>query len=205
MLTCGRLRRRDGRFPREANETARASAGQVGTRMAEPEAWKQLYDYWLTMHVAGRPPSRAELDPPIAVPRLIAHVMLIDVADGCRFRYRLVGSALWDRYGMDLTGSWIERRVPAEAEWRDTLQAVHDDGVARLITSPVTDHPDRMHVAIALPLSGSDGEISQILAGTFFAQDLAERPRIGRLTVRELLDAAKAALPGARAAGVITG
>ena len=160
--------------------------------MAEQEAWKQLYDYWLSKHVCGRPPTRQELDPPVDVPRLIANIMLIDVVEHCRFRCRLAGSSFWDRYGFDLTGLWIEGRVPAEAEFRDTLQAVHDDSLARLITSPVADQPDRLHVGIVLPLAGSKGGVDQIMAGTFFAQELADRPRVGRLTVREVLDKTKA-------------
>jgi hypothetical protein len=164
--------------------------------MADREAWKELYAYWLSKHVDGRPPTRRELDPPIEVPRLIANVMLIDVIDGNRFRYRLVGSAVWDRYGFELTGTWIEGRVPAEAEWRDTLQAVHNDRAARLITSPVTDHPERLHIAIALPLSDGQGGVGQILAATYFARDLADNPSIGRLTVREIWEGLPD--PGAR-------
>jgi len=165
--------------------------------MAEQEAWKQLYDYWLSKHVDGRPPTRAELDPPVEVPRLIGRIMLIDVVDGNRFRYRLVGSTIWNRYGFDLTGSWVEGRIPAEKDFRDTLQAVHDDGIARLLTSPVIDHPDRLHVGIVLPLSGPDGRVDQILTGTFFAREVDDRPRTGRLTVREVLDEAKAKQLGA--------
>jgi len=198
MLTFVRFGWRENRTSRqEADTAAGASSGRLGMSMAEQEAWKQLYDYWLSKHVDGRPPTRAELDPPVEVPRLIGRMMLIDVVDGSRFRYRLVGSAIWDRYGFDLTGSWVEGRVPAEAEWRKTLQAVHDDGAARLITSPVTDHPDRLHIAIALPLSDAEGGIGQILAATFFAKEVTDSPRIGRLTVRELLDEAKARQLGA--------
>ena len=160
--------------------------------MAEQEAWKQLYDYWLSKHVGGRPPTRGEIDPPIALPRLAAHILLIDIVDGCRFRYRLAGTAYWARYGFELTGRWIEGAVPAEAAFRDTLQAVHDDGVVRLLTAPVTDHPDQLHIGIVLPLSDGGGGIDQILAGTFYAPELADSPRIGRLTVQEILDEAKA-------------
>jgi len=155
--------------------------------MAEQEAWKQLYDYWLSKHVGGRPPSRQDLDPPVDVPRLIANIMLIDV-EGDTLRYRLVGSAIWGRYGFDLTGTTIEGRNPAEAEWRDTLKTVFHDKVARLVTSPVDGYPDRMHVAVAMPLCGEDGVANQILAGTFFAQEFGPNPRIGQVTVKELLD-----------------
>jgi hypothetical protein len=160
--------------------------------MAEQEAWKQLYDYWLSKHVDGRPPTLQEVDPPVEVPRLIAYIMLIDVVDGCRFRYRLAGSSYWARYGFELTGRWILGKVPAEAEFRDTLQAVCDDGLARLLTAPVPAHPDRLHVGVVLPLSGADGGVAHILAGTFFAREVTDRPTVGRLTVQEILDEAKA-------------
>jgi hypothetical protein len=168
--------------------------------MAEQEAWKQLYDYWLSKHVRGRPPTRQEIDPLVDVPRLAAHMLLIDVVDGCRFRYRLAGSAYWARYGFELTGRWIDGAVPAEAAFRDTLQAVHDDGLARLLTAPVTEHPDKLHIGIVLPLSDGAGGISQILAATFFAPELADSPRIGRLTVQEILDEANARKMGDRPA-----
>jgi hypothetical protein len=32
--------------------------------------WRELYDYWLSRHMDGRPPSRDTLDPPIDLPHL---------------------------------------------------------------------------------------------------------------------------------------
>src|SRR5471032_688932 len=93
------------------------AGGRWGREMAVQEAWKQLYDYWLSKHVGGRPPGRHDLDPPVDVPRLIPNIMLIDI-EGEVLRYRLVGSAIWNRYGFDLTGTTIGGRNQAEAEWR---------------------------------------------------------------------------------------
>jgi hypothetical protein len=155
--------------------------------MAEQEPWKQLYHYWLSKHVGGRPPGRADIDPVVEVPRLTANIMLID-AEGGRFRYRLVGSALWGRFKLELTGRWVENGSPAEAAWRDTLRAVRDDHVPRLITSPVADHADQRHIAVAMPLLGAADAVSQILAGTFFARETGDECRIGELSVRQILD-----------------
>src|ERR1700723_604802 len=96
------------------------AGGGWGREMAVQEAWKQLYDYWLSKHVDGRPPGRHGLDPPGDGPPLIPNIILIDV-EAETLRYRLVGSAIWNRYGFDLTGTTIDSRNPAEAEWRDTL------------------------------------------------------------------------------------
>ena len=161
--------------------------GRAGDQMAEQEAWKQLYQYWLSKHVAGRPPTRREIDPPIDVPHLIANVMLID-AEGDIFRYRLVGTAYWRRYGFELTGTTIEGRNPAEATWLETLRAVQGDRAARLVTAPVDGHPDRMHIGLALALSTADGTAGQILAATFFAQEHGANLRLGQLFVREILE-----------------
>ncbi len=114
-------------------------------------------------------------------------MMLVELIDG-RFRYRLVGSAFWDRYGFELTGRQIEGANPAEAEWLNTLKAVCADRAPRLVTAPVDGHGDKLHVGVALPLSGPDGEVCQILGATFYAQEYGENLRIGRLFVREILD-----------------
>ncbi len=153
--------------------------------MAEQEPWQRLYRYWQGKHVDGRAPGRGDIDPPIEVPALIPNIMLVDVVDG-RFRYRLVGSALWDRYLTELTGTWIESRNPPETGWRDTLALVRDDRVPRLISTPADG--GRSHIAIAMPLLDAAGRTSLIFAGTFFAQDFGHGLSMtGPLTVREVL------------------
>jgi hypothetical protein len=153
--------------------------------MADQEPWQQLYRYWQSKHADGRAPGRADIDPPVDVPALISNVMLIDIID-TRLRYRLVGSAIWERYLQELTGTWIEDRSPAEAGWRDTLALVRDDQVPRLIS--IQAEGGKSHIAIAMPLIDPAGRTSQIFAGTFFAQEFGRNLRIdGRLTVREVL------------------
>ncbi len=157
--------------------------------MMMEEPWKELHDYWRSRQVNRRAPKRSELDVPVDVPQLLANVMLIDCI-GDRFRYRLVGSALWDRYQAELTGTWIEERNPAEAEWRETIALVRDDGVPRLVSSPVAGDGTKSHIAVALPLLDDNGGIFQILAGTFYAREYGENLRVGGLKVQEILDRA---------------
>jgi hypothetical protein len=158
---------------------------RAGISMADEEPWQQLYRYWQSRHVEGRPPGRADIDPPIDVPRLIPNVMLIDVVD-TRLRYRLVGSMVWEHYRLELTGTWIESRNPPEADWRDTLALVRDDQVPRLLSTQADR--GKSHVAIAMPLIDATGRTNQIFAGTFFAQQFGRAFRVtGRLTVREVL------------------
>jgi hypothetical protein len=155
--------------------------------MTTEEPWKELYGYWRSRQVDGRAPKRSELDIPVEIPRLLANVMLIDCI-GDRLQYRLVGSALWDRYQAELTGTWIEERSPPEAEWRETIALVRDDGAPRLVSSPIAGDGSKSHIAVALPLLDDGGRVFQILAGTFYAQEYGDNLRVGRLKVQEILD-----------------
>ncbi len=162
--------------------------------MTTEEPWKELYRYWRSRQVDGRAPKRSALDIPVELPRLLSNIMLIDII-GDRFRYRLVGSALWDRYQTELTGTWIEERNAAEAEWRGTIALVRDDGVPRLVSSPIAADSAKSHIAVATPLLNEDGRVSQILAGTFYAQEFGENLRVGRLKVQEILNEEDAPAP----------
>ena len=155
--------------------------------MTPEEPWKELYSYWRSRQVNGRAPKRSELDIPMEVPKLLPNVMLIDCVDD-RLRYRLVGSAMWERYRMELTGTWIEERNAAETEWRGTIALVRDDGIPRLVSSPVAGEGSRSHIAVDMPLLNAEGRVFQILAGTFYAQDYGEKLRMGRLKIQEILD-----------------
>jgi hypothetical protein len=155
--------------------------------MTAEEPWKQIYSYWRSRQVDGRAPKRSELDIPLEIPKLLANIMLIDCIAG-RLRYRLAGSAIWERYQAELTGTWIEERNAAEAEWRGTIALVRDDGVPRLVSSPVAGQVGKSHIAVAMPLLDAQGRVFQILAGTFYAQEYGENLRVGRLMVQEILN-----------------
>src|SRR5476651_1316708 len=91
----------------------------------EIEPWEELYRYWLTKHADGRPPSRAEIDPMIDLPHLASSLLMIDLhPEG--FKYRLVGSEVVSRFGLDHTGKDVgtsgldERRLVV---WRRAVEA----------------------------------------------------------------------------------
>jgi hypothetical protein len=50
-----------------------------GEKMPEEERWKELYRWWLSKRVDGRPPSRRDVDPLPDLPRLVANLMLLAV------------------------------------------------------------------------------------------------------------------------------
>src|SRR5208283_4153984 len=70
-------------------------------------AWRDLYAYWRDHHVDGRPPTRAEIAPPLEIPRLLPNLMLIDIEDE-GFRVRVAGSELTRRAGYDGTGTLLD-------------------------------------------------------------------------------------------------
>jgi len=154
--------------------------------MINAAPWKELYRYWLARRVDRRPPRRSALDIPLDLAHLAANLMLIEVV-GDRFRYRVAGSALYEHYGVGLTGTWIEERGESESDWRATLALVRDDLIPRLLSTPVPGQAHAFHAAVALPLLDDEDRVHQILAGAFFAQEFSEKRHSGRLQIRELL------------------
>ncbi|HTJ64816.1 MAG TPA: hypothetical protein VL899_13505 [Alphaproteobacteria bacterium] len=154
--------------------------------MINAHPWKELYGYWLARRVDRRPPRRSALDIPLDLPHLAASLMLIEIV-GDRFRYRVAGSALYERYQTGLTGTWVEQRGDAESDWHATLVLVRDDLIPRLLSTPVPGQTNIFHVAVALPLLDDEDKVHQILAGAFFAQEFGEKRHSGRLQMRELL------------------
>src|SRR3954447_24267311 len=80
---------------------SQGGSGPVGDPLKEP--WRQLYNYWLSKHVDGRPPARADIDPLTEIPRLVANLMIIDaVAE--EFIYRFAGTEVVTLTGEEVTG-----------------------------------------------------------------------------------------------------
>ena len=68
---------------------------------------RQLYDYWDGKRAGRAMPARRDLDP-IEIPRLLQHLILLDVThDPLRFQVRLYGTAVAQLRGRDLTGRFL--------------------------------------------------------------------------------------------------
>ncbi|NIA69832.1 PAS domain-containing protein [Pelagibius litoralis] len=68
----------------------------------------ELYQYWLARCDGRRAPARADIDP-IDIPKLLPYVTLTEVlGDGARFRYRLAGTKVEERFGCSLTNCFVE-------------------------------------------------------------------------------------------------
>src|SRR5947207_13056937 len=66
--------------------TAEIVAGPIGD-----ERLQRLYAYWRHKAADRSLPSRADLDP-VEIPKLLPHIMLIDVLPSGGYHYRLIGT-----------------------------------------------------------------------------------------------------------------
>jgi hypothetical protein len=68
-----------------------------------------LYRYWSQRRGQRRMPDRRDIDPLALGPKLLPHIGLMDVIDGgARMRYRLLGTAIVERWGNDPTGRYMD-------------------------------------------------------------------------------------------------
>jgi hypothetical protein len=134
------------------------------------DSWEELYRYWLSKHVAGRPPARADIDPVIDIPNFLSNLMIIDILpEG--FRYRLVGTDITERFGGELTGRAVgSSSMPANAraEWTNALNLVRSEQKPRLLVSRLPADVEANHIMLVLPLVAPSGVTERILVGIFF-------------------------------------
>ncbi|WP_133615008.1 PAS domain-containing protein [Dongia mobilis] len=66
------------------------------------------FQYWDSRRKGRQFPARGDLDPLIDIPRLVPHIILIDVRhDPLDFRFRLIGSAVRRNLARDYVGHWF--------------------------------------------------------------------------------------------------
>ncbi|MBI1775090.1 MAG: PAS domain-containing protein [Proteobacteria bacterium] len=76
---------------------------------------RRLLDYWQSKRRGGALPGRADLDP-LDFPYVLGDIQLLDVlGEPPSFRYRLFGTNLLPKYGVDLTGRTVEEFPGSEA------------------------------------------------------------------------------------------
>src|SRR3546814_4610975 len=75
---------------------------------------RRLYDYWSAGRAGRALPPRALVDP-VAMRPWLGNLSLVEVRhDPLRFRFRLCGSSVVDRIGLDLTGGDLDA-IPDES------------------------------------------------------------------------------------------
>jgi hypothetical protein len=130
--------------------------------------WRELYCYWRGRHIDGRPPSRADIDPPIDIPKLLANLIILDRV-GAHCRIRLAGSDVVRRGGRDATGRTLEGDMMS---YRRLVMLV--EFLERVITTgepviySVARGNDSAFAAIGILLPLTSAEAGMVLGGVFY-------------------------------------
>ena len=70
-------------------------------------------EYWASKRWGRSMPRKRDIDPIEIPPKVLPNLQLIEVIDGgARFRYRLIGTALVEAYGMDFSGRIADELFP---------------------------------------------------------------------------------------------
>lgn len=159
---------------------------QISEQLGEP-ALIALYEYWLSKCEDRRAPCRADIDP-IDIPDLLPYISLTDVLDGGeRFRIRLAGTNVEERFGCSLTNRMFDEVM--HGPYLEYLQNLF----ARLLRDCVplysesSFEPERTSELrvkrLALPLSDDQKTVNMILCGMIY---VADRPNDRNTVLRSL-------------------
>ena len=133
-------------------------------------AWRDLYFYWRDRHVDGRPPSRADIDPPLDIPRLLPNLILYDRVDN-DFRVKLAGSEVVRRGGRDATGRKLTQDM---ASYDGMITLIEFLGRIFETATPVIYSVARSDagafgaIGILMPLCAADGAVEMVMGGVFY-------------------------------------
>jgi len=154
-----------------------------------------LHDYWQDLLKGREMPSRTDIDPVDIPPTLLPHLLLTEVTDHARLRYRLVGTAYRNTLGVEITGRYDARlryRLVGTA-YRNTLGVEitgrYVDEIFRnayghylielgqevvrrrrpiyteLVLPPVGDGTERFIQRLSLPLSTDGTNVDMLFSG----------------------------------------
>jgi hypothetical protein len=142
------------------------------------------YAYWRRKAAGRRMPARADLEP-TDIPKLLPHVMLVEVVDGKRYRYRLIGTENERAHGINATGRFLDE-VLKGPEYKKHVLALYDQTVDErrpvysesLFLSLEIGSVERHTKVLFMPLS-EDGERVNLLfvMQVFLYLDQATRDR----------------------------
>lgn len=129
-------------------------------------------------------PSRAQIDP-IEIPKLLPHVMLVEVTADGRYRYRLIGTENERAQGINATGRFIDE-VLKGPEYKAHVIGLYDTVVRErrsiysevLFLSPEVGAIERHTKILFMPLSDDDQAVNLVFVMQIFLYiDQATRDR----------------------------
>ena len=146
---------------------------------------QEAFDYWRRQSAGKAMPRRVDIDP-LDIPKLLPHVMVVEVLPSGRYRYRLIGTENTDAQGVNATGRYLDEVLPGP-EYKAHVLGLYDECVRSrrplywecLFISPQDRTPERHTKILFLPLSEDEGvNVNQVLVvQVFFYMDQSTRQR----------------------------
>jgi hypothetical protein len=137
----------------------------------------ELYAYWLQLRGDRIAPARSDIDP-VDIPHLLPHIALTEIVDGDsgagrRFRYRLAGTQIEQRFGCSLTNRYLDELK--HGGYLHYIKGLYDRLIAE--KAPVysessfkTGDADVLQAKrLMLPLSEDGETVNMVLAGVVYA------------------------------------
>jgi len=132
----------------------------------------EFYAYWRGKRGERRWPSRKSIDP-TEIPHLLPHLMITEVVGENRFRFRLMGTYLTERIGLDATGREFAE-FEGDRSFGDFMSGIHRQMLAWGVpvygggvhqTLYGTEHVCRR---VMCPLSEDDRRIDKVISCIVF-------------------------------------
>jgi hypothetical protein len=144
---------------------------------------RTLYDYWNERRRGRRWPSRADINP-LDLKFALGNLSLIDVSrEPLRFTFRLAGTLLSQRLGMDFTGKSVDE-IP-DANYRADVSAVYGKMVETgeptvSLGERVLDGKPRRFETLRLPLSEDGKSVTMLLVCALYFGTPPSAPIMGQ-------------------------
>ncbi len=147
----------------------------------------RLYDYWAERRRGRSFPSRQDIDP-VELRFAMGNMTLVDVLyEPLRFRFRLVGSLMAQRMGLDYTGKMVDEVV--DTDYRDSLLAayqkiVESRGPSTILYEREIDGKTRRFEVLRLPLAADGETINMLLLCPQYFDPLPERSPLAKADMK---------------------
>ncbi len=129
----------------------------------------EAYKYWRSKKSGGLLPGRDAIDP-LELPSVLPWLNLVDVVrDGnkYRFRHRLIGTGIVERFGRDATGAWFDDIYdPAvnEAQVKGYIALVESRQADLALTPmPIAEKNFMTYQRLAMPLATDGINVDMIM------------------------------------------
>jgi hypothetical protein len=133
------------------------------SRSAPASYHLDFYRYWLAKRGDRTMPPRSSIDP-AEIPPLLPYLGIIEKANG-ELRYRLMGTAMVQQLGCDVTGGIVGSYVPAGQALRSTVELVRTSASPIFNTARYELELGTVHYSsvLLLPLSEDERTVNIVV------------------------------------------